>query len=72
MEKRSRIQDKKYLVTQKIRPEQFLMNIGYTWLTKKDFDNKAFVSNAFVMTSHNLDLLSLERKINNVKDQKFV
>lgn len=48
------------------------MNIAQSRLNKRNFINIGFVSNTFVMILQNLTPFSLERKLNNIKDQKFV
>ena len=48
------------------------MNIVWSRLNKRNFINIGFVSNAFMMILQNLTPFSLERKLNKIKDQKFV
>ena len=52
----------KYLPT-RIKSRNFLSNISYTGINKKDFYNENFILDIFVLLVKNLNLFSLSRKV---------
>ena len=54
--------------TTRIRAWNFLKNISYNGVTNKDFFNRNFDFDRYVLLTKNMNLFSLERKIHDIHD----
>ena len=58
--------------TTRIKSKNFLPNISYTVVKEEDLYDRNFVFDVYVLVAKNLNLLSLERKIFDVKNRKMI
>ena len=55
--------ERKYTTT-RIKSINFLSNISYVGINKKDFYNEIFIFDVYLLVTKNLNLFSLDRKLN--------
>ena len=55
--------ERKYTTT-RIKSRNFLSNISYAVIKKKDFYNRNFIFNVYLLLTKNLNPFSLDRKLN--------
>ena len=58
--------------TTRIKSCNFLTNISYTGVKEEDFFDRSFVFDVYTLTTKNINVFSLERKIFDVKDCEMI